>query len=401
MNARTERFPLMDSMRAIAALSILVAHAALFAGLWTSGSFAQSYVSQLGTGITVFYLISAFLLYRPFVVARVNGDGRPSTRAYAWRRLLRIVPAYWVALTVIAIWFSMGGAVKPLWHAFALYGFGQIYTVDTTDLGIYQAGSLCVEMTFYAFIPIWAYAMRRRGLRAELLGLAGLVLFSTAWKLVAIHRVGAFRVGSGPWLHPLPAVIDQFAVGMALAVASVHGLTGRAARAVARSWPWWLAAAVAFELLADVVGQPPLDGSGGAGLFMLRHWLVTAFAVALLMPAMFGFQHGGGIRRVLAWRPLLYVGLVSYGVYLWHYAVIQKASLNFDVLDLLGTSPGARFAVLLAIGLAGAVAIATVSYYVVERPFLSLKRRVRAEPGRAEPSEAIAEPAPAAPVTVR
>jgi peptidoglycan/LPS O-acetylase OafA/YrhL len=109
---------------------------------------------------------------------------------------------------------------------------------------------------------------------------------------------------------------------------------------------------------------------------------------------------GCGVEWTRA-RPLAWVGLVSYGVYLWHYAVIQKASQNAGILDALGTSPGERFAVLVAIGLAGAVAIASVSYYVVERPFLLLKRRVRAEPGRSEPSEAIAEPAPVAPVTVR
>jgi peptidoglycan/LPS O-acetylase OafA/YrhL len=404
MNARAERFPLMDSMRAIAALSVLAAHAALFAGLWTSGSFLQPYVSQLGAGISVFFLISAFLLYRPFVVARVNGERLPSTGAYAWRRFLRIVPAYWVALTVLTLCLTMGSVVKPIWHAVVLYGFGQIYTVETTGLGIPQAGTLCVEMTFYAFIPLWAFAMRRRGLRTELAALAGLVLFSTAWKLAAIDQVGAFTVGGGPWRTALPGFIDQFAVGMALAIASVHGLPARAARAVARAWPWWLAGAVAYVLVADVVGQPPLDaGRGGGGLYMLRHWLVTLFAATLLVPAMFASDRGGAIRRVLGWRPLLYVGLVSYGVYLWHYAVVQQTANGISgwLTNTLGFGPTARFLVLFATGLAGAIAIASVSYYLVERPFLSLKGRVRAGPDRAEPSEAIAEPAPATPATVK
>jgi peptidoglycan/LPS O-acetylase OafA/YrhL len=295
----------------------------------------------------------------------------------------------------------MGEVVKPLWHAVVLYGFGQIYTMETTDIGIYQASTLCVEMTFYAFIPLWAFAMRRRGPRAELAALAGLVLFSLAWKLVAIHRVGAFHFESAIWLHPLPGVIDQFAVGMALALASVHGLPARLARAATRAWPWWLAAASAYVLLAKAVGEPRLDA--GAGTYMLRHWLVTVFAATLLMPAMFAWERGGAIRRVLAWRPLLYVGLVSYGVYLWHYAVVQQTANGISgwLTDTLGFGPTARFLVLLVAGLAGALAIASVSYYVVERPLLSLKRLVRARPGRATPSEAIAEPAPATPEAVR
>jgi peptidoglycan/LPS O-acetylase OafA/YrhL len=397
MNARADRFPLMDSMRAIAALCVLAAHAALFAGLWTSDSFLSPYVSELNAGVSVFFLISAFLLYRPFVAARVNGEGLPSTGAYAWRRFLRIVPAYWVALTIVAIWLGMGDAFRPLWHAIALYGFGQIYSMETIDIGIYQAGTLCVEMTFYAFIPLWALAMRRRGLRTELAGLAALVVFSTVWKLVAIDRVGAFTAEGALWLHPLPGVLDQFAVGMALAVASVHGLPARAARAVARAWPWWLVAAVAYVLVADAIGRPALDR--GAGLYLARHWLVTLFAAALLVPAMFGWEHHGAIRRALAWRPLLYVGLVSYGLYLWHYAVVQKTANGVTELltEDLGLGPTGRFLVLLAAGLAGGLAIASVSYYAIERPALSLKRLVRAGPDRVPPAEAIAEPAPAVP----
>jgi peptidoglycan/LPS O-acetylase OafA/YrhL len=396
VNVRADRFPLMDSMRAIAALSVLAGHAALFAGLWTSGSFLSPYVAQLNAGVSVFFLISAFLLYRPFVVARVNGDGLPSTGAYAWRRFLRIVPAYWVALTGIALWLGMDAVVKPVWHAFVLYGFGQIYSLETHDLGIYQAWTLCVEIAFYAVLPLWGLAMRRCRPRTELAALAALVLLSTAWKLAAIDRHGALTPEGVLWLQPLPGFLDQFAVGMALALASVHGLPARAARATQRAWPWWLAAAIAFVLVAKVVGVHELSAGG----YMLRHWLVTIFAATLLVPAMFAWEQGGAIRRLLAWRPLLYVGLVSYGVYLWHYAVVQQASRSGWILDRLGSGAGARFAVLLAVGISGAIAIATVSYYAVERPFLKLKRRVRAEPGAAEPAEAIAEPAPAIPVTV-
>jgi peptidoglycan/LPS O-acetylase OafA/YrhL len=95
VNVRAERFPLIDSIRAISALAILGVHAALVAGVYTSGSVLGTYTLHLDTGVTVFFLISAFLLYRPFVIARVSGEPGPRTGAYAWRRFLRIAPGYW------------------------------------------------------------------------------------------------------------------------------------------------------------------------------------------------------------------------------------------------------------------------------------------------------------------
>ena len=395
MNVRAERFPLIDSLRAIAALSVLAAHAALFAGLWTSDSFLSPYVIQLNAGVSVFYLISAFLLYRPFVRARFADEPAPSTGAYAWRRFLRIVPAYWVALTVIAVWLSLSSVVKPAWHAVVLYGFGQIYSTETVPLGIYQAGTLCVEVTFYAFLPLWAYMMRRRGFRGELAGLAALWLFSLGWKLFAFGQVTPFASDSTPWLNPLPGVLDQFAVGMALAVVSVRGLPAGLERAVSRAWPWWVGAAAAYVAVSVGIGAPRLDAGGG--VYLLRQELLTVFAAALLVPAAFAWDRGGGVRRLLAWRPLLYVGLVSYGVYLWHYALVRESSTRIQdwLTGTLGFGPTARFLVLFAIGVALSVAVASLSYYAIERPLMALGRRVRRPPEREQSDEALAEPAPA------
>src|SRR5215212_6043566 len=104
MNARADRFPLFDSLRAIAALSVVAFHAAFFAGMFTSESPLRPYLVRMDVGVSVFFLISGFLLYRPFVRARLGGEGTPHVGGYAWRRFLRIVPAYWVALTIVALW---------------------------------------------------------------------------------------------------------------------------------------------------------------------------------------------------------------------------------------------------------------------------------------------------------
>ena len=96
--------------------------------MYTSDSPLRPYLAQPIAGVTVFFVISGFLLYRPFVRrAARRGEPAPDTRAYAWRRFLRIVPAYWLALTVIAIWLSLDTVFDPAWHIPVFYGFAQIY----------------------------------------------------------------------------------------------------------------------------------------------------------------------------------------------------------------------------------------------------------------------------------
>jgi peptidoglycan/LPS O-acetylase OafA/YrhL len=113
--------------------------------------------------------------------------------------------------------------------------------------------------------------------------------------------------------------------------------------------------------------------------YLLRHELGTVVAAALLVPAIFAWQRRDAARRVLGWRPLLFVGLVSYGVYLWHIALVNKiARATADwMTDSLGLGVEARFLVLFTLAGAGATAIATVSYYLLERPLLRLKGPTR------------------------
>jgi peptidoglycan/LPS O-acetylase OafA/YrhL len=197
---------------------------------------------------------------------------------------------------------------------------------------------------------------------------------------------------------PLPNFLDQFALGMALAVLSVRGLPERFQAAVRRAWPWWLLAGVAYWAMCTQIGlEGVLSERAGPREFILRHEMGALVAAALLVPAIFSWREGGGVRRLLAWRPLLYVGLVSYGVYLWHLAVVNKIAKGTAewMRTDLGLGVDARFFVLFALAALGSVAIATVSYRLVERPALKLKRFVGPPPERQQPGEALGEPAPA------
>jgi peptidoglycan/LPS O-acetylase OafA/YrhL len=281
------------------------------------------------------------------------------------------------------------------------------YDGDTAIAGIGQAWTLCVEVVFYALLPLWSAMMRRlratsldQKVRQELVACGLIVAASFAYK-VAINATGAI---DGHWGRTLQlnflTFLDDLAIGMALATlaAAYRGRSGadepRALRALDR-WPSlaWLVGGAALAIgvvTLGLLGQVGDLRTSGAP-YVVRHYLIEVVAVGLLLPAMFGNPRRGLVRRLLANRALLYVGMVSYGVYLWHLAVLEQLGRwGFD--DVAGRTSFWWFCVTLPV----ALGLATLSYYLVERPFLALKGRVRALPAP-RPGEAIAEPAPIAP----
>jgi peptidoglycan/LPS O-acetylase OafA/YrhL len=401
VNARAGRFPLFDSLRAIAALAVLGTHAAVYA----ASPGLMPYAARLEVGVAIFFVISGFLLYRPFVRARLLAERSPRPLAYAWRRALRIAPNYWVALTVTTI--VLGTAGVFTWHDGPLfYGFAQTWREATIGGGLAQAWTLCIEVTFYVFLPLWAWAMRRTPgsgfdgrMRAELTALAVLFAGSLAYKVLLLAGGNQDQIRITPALDSLPGFLDQFAIGMALAVLTVW-LERRDSLprplALVERFPVlpWIVAAIAFWAASTQIG---LTGRVLEDFtpreYVLRHLLYALIALGMVLPAVVGDSTRGIVRRVLANPALLFLGLISYSIYLYGPAVLdQLERWHFD-------SPGPAYMGLLAVGALLTIAVSAASYYLVERPALSLKRLV--PPDGIPRGEAIAEPAPATPAGVR
>ncbi len=270
MNARATRFPLFDSLRAIAALTIFGTHA-YFSLRNNADTPLRPYAARLDVGVYIFLVISGFLLYRPFVRARMRKTAAPATKAYAWRRLLRIGPAYWVALTVVALWFGWSYVFEP-GNAVWFYPFGQAYRPGLAIAGLTQAWSLTVEAAFYVMLPLWALAMRalparsERGvLRSELGGLALLVVMGIGFTtLAAATGITAGRLDIVPLHLILPSYLHVFAAGMLLAVLSIwyeERDLPSAIRPLDR-FPGiaWAVALLAFWIVSTKIG---IDGSNG------------------------------------------------------------------------------------------------------------------------------------------
>lgn len=369
---RPARYPCFDGLRAIAALTVVGVHTSFASGLTTIHPGIGRYAARLEIGVEVFFVISGFLLYRPFAAAHMQRRDAPDTRAFWWRRLKRIVPAYWVAFLVVT-YVMHDDTVRHAWFSpFVYLGFAQIYLPNYAVTGLTQAWSLCTEMTFYLFLPLYAAALCRRRrsadrqLLAELVGLATLVLGGLVWRIVVLS-IGTGEARTMPnWL---PGYIDQFALGMLLAVVSVWLVTtDRRSRVLDhRATPWvcWSLSAVAFWAVANI-GLPilPLKASP-VGLSLERQTLYGLFAFFLVLPAVFGPQDRGAVRHFLRSRPMELIGIVSYGLYLWHEGWLFRFLQLFHFHDF--DVPWGWFTLFVAsMGLISA----TLSYRLVERPIL-------------------------------
>ena len=378
------RFPLFDSLRGLAVLAVVVYHVFVFTTALNRRGIGDAVAVAGGTGPLLFFAISGFLLYRPWVAARAAGNAPPRTGRYHRRRALRILPAYWLALTVLAIYPGISGVFTGDWWRY--YFFLQLYDPDTLVRGIPVAWTLCVEVTFYLALPLWALAVRHLGLRRELAALAGLAAFGAVVQIAAGREAIDDMAAQG-----LLGQSTWFALGMALAVLSVaEARRGPRLRAVAeRPALCWALALAAFAGLVALRAQP----NGLFGILiglqavqpypkLLADVALTALILALVLAPAVWDTPARLPQRVLAAAPLAWLGLISYGVFLWHLTIAELLILPKRPHDFAanGLGLGDRIAqgstpILLVLTLAASCAVAWVSYRFVELPFLRRKER--------------------------
>jgi peptidoglycan/LPS O-acetylase OafA/YrhL len=370
------RFRQIDSIRGLACISVLFYHVA-FRFPFPSSQF-MLYLTQRNSGppavcLEVFFTISGFVIYRPFVAARWAGKPLPPLIPYATRRIVRIVPAYWVALTVVGVWLGLHYLFTPTGFI-RYYFFLQLYANHTVvNGGIPVAWSLSVELSYYAVLPLLALAARRLGRRygliqSEIIVLAvmfavGMIYQCLVWLLMPHSDLTILSV-----LCFLPGLIGQFTGGMLLAVLSTD--VGR--REVEPRWwtiinehAWlpWLGAGVVLWAAGQIAYIH--------GMTAPAQWLITLVlkpigATLLLVPLVFGEPNRGWIRRILGLRPFVFIGTVSYAFYLWHYQILLKTENK-----LIPHGETYMTLVLIALSLvAGAL-----SWYLLEKPLQVLAGR--------------------------
>jgi peptidoglycan/LPS O-acetylase OafA/YrhL len=386
--------PSLEGARGVAALTY---HAALFSDHPGILGFATA---RLWLGVPLFFLLSGFLLFRPMARATILVEERPSLARYARSRFLRIFPAYWIALTVTIFQLYFGvhpvafGAaaivllVRAAWsgrgYVLALLVSGiacwALYTtpVETVRFGfinyflvfllyrqngmIGPAWTLCIEVAFYIFLPLFFVAVNTWARRGVTIGSRVRRLAIPVVCLLPVGNLYLALSGHGRALPTwLPGYLDEFAIGMLLAIA-VEVWPRVSARRSRELLAAGIAVAVGVSLVGFNLGARSPYGNGSGGVF--APLMDVAFALLLASVLMRGEQTVLG--RMLSSRPLVLAGTISYGMYLWHMLVILR--LRETPIWVNGWSN-------VILVLIGTVMIAATSWVVVEKPALRLKDR--------------------------
>ena len=321
-----------------------------------SWTFLAMYPAALGwTGVAVFFVLSGFVIHHSQVRA---GPGPMDVTAYAGRRFLRIYPPYLLAAVVFAaVDFWAGGADRTavlrqlLYHATLLHNL-RADTYWGLDGSLW---SLAVEVQCYALYPLLWWVRRRSTAVTPLLLTAAVSIAWWAWaawgvRWRAVDEPSAFIWWNTPMLWSSWTLgmflADRFAAGRrAFARPVATGLTLAVAAAAATlfkpAWPF------AFPLAA------------GAGAVVVERALWS--------------DRWDWIGN----RSLVGVGLISYTLYLWHQPLLPPV---LRVVNRLGGSPGVRFPVLFATGVAVTGLVSVALHAAVERPSQRLARRFAARP---------------------
>ncbi|HMM94506.1 acyltransferase [Phycicoccus sp.] len=367
------RFPAFDGLRAVGALFVVTTHVGFHSGASLNTEF-RGLLSRMDSGVAIFFVLSGFLLFRPHVVAWLEGAPGPRLMTYLRHRALRILPALWLAVLGSALLLEQRDV--PLAAYLRTATLTQIYTGGNEAQGLTQMWSLATEGAFYVLLPLAAYVVTRgrptpRAVGARLLVLLATPLAGAAWM--------AFSSTAG---HPLMAVwlpgfVGWFGVGMALALWQAAREAGllRGGRldllAGSPSTAWALAATLFLVLASPVAGPyslaPPTPFEAGS-----KSLLYAVFALLVVLPATATAESVPPLVRPLGGRVARWLGDVSYGVFCYHLIVLGLLEQAMDYRIFSG-----GFLRLWVPTVVLTLVVAAASHYLLERPVMRRGRRTR------------------------
>ncbi|TDC42296.1 acyltransferase [Micromonospora sp. KC213] len=404
--------PALEGLRAVAVLGVLVHHVSYLSGLTTAPGHFGGLLARLDVGVTLFFALSGFLLYRPFAAATIDARPQPPVGRYLWHRALRILPGYWAMAVVALVWLNIDYLHSVRDWAIPLL-LVHIYQPLQLPVGMEQTWSLATEAAFYLALPLFAVLGRRMGGRTPrararrqlILGVL-LIMAGLVWNVYA-HGPGApLPMLAVLWL---PAYLDWFGLGMVLAVLASWPVSAAETPVLSGFYPgashsepdpWlatprglrvitfapgtsWLIAGVLLWIASTPIAGPRGVEAAGTVESLTEH-LLFAMVVWFVIAPLVG-PRTGRLPHILLGHPVVrFLGRISYGIFLWHLLAIEVC------LRLLGfTRFNSSFWGLLLLSLALTIPAAAASYYLIEWPLQWLRRHVDARTRRPE-----AEPEP-------
>lgn len=317
--------PALDGLRAIAVSAVVLFH------LWPKalpGGWA---------GVDLFFVLSGYLITR-ILVREYEAKGDLSLKRFYIRRVLRLMPAL-VALVVVYLVFALLTDREGVWlnaitALLYLTNWARAFNMADSEIG--HTWSLAIEEQFYILWPFILLLFLRRG--HALAGAVALLVLAIAWRaLLMATGTELDRIYNGFDTHA-----DPLLIGCVLALLPWRPAKCSAALPFGLLLLWFVFAGVkgplALALGYTIVG-------------LISAWLVLAAAGE------------GWFRAMLSWRPLVFTGKISYGIYLWHFPIIVVGRHHV---------PESLSFLLIVLSFAAAVG----SFYIVEKPFLRAKDKL-------------------------
>lgn len=365
----------LTGLRGLAAVWVMLLHLWLLAGAPALTVFGLDVTAPFATGylgVDLFFVLSGFLLARPFL-RWIDGLGTfPDLRTYIKRRALRVLPAFYVQLAILLVGWRIVSGAWPV-DALQLLAYLSLQFWLHPGMGALLSGvwwTLPVEWNFYLLLPLLALVLARaRAWLVVVLVLLWVVSFRFAayeslFSGVLVFGIPTEIYGAG-MINQIVGRFDQFLCGLLAAWAMLR-LGDRASR--------WAAVAlwVGFAAMAAIVFDLHVHGSvidHGRVPMLFVHHSMTGVALAFVV---FGAAAGARVAQGLfGGRVVGFLGAISYSLYLWHAVVFQVAHDSGFVYW-----PPAQGLAMLTVWLVPVVVVVSwLSYRYVEQPFVRLAHR--------------------------
>ena len=385
------QFPVLDTWRAVGAVAVLTTHTTFQTGSYLGHGIWGTLLARLDVGVAIFFVLSGFLLSRPWFASAALDLPAPASGRYFLKRLLRVYPVYLVTVVLALTLVDENERTTPAtWVSNLL--IGDTYVHDRLPHGLTHMWSITVEVSFYVLLPVLmmlALGARRPRIHRARVHVVLLVMVMTAvlWHTVLAERLDPRSNGApGLWL---PGYLIWFAVGIWLALVHVDLQRGRSSRVLDRvvrlgalPGTCWAMAAGLLMVAATPVAGPVMFVAGTPAQGLAKNLLYACIGALIVLSGVMA-DSSRGFGKILSIRPLRHLGHISYSIFCIHLVVLAQV-FELTSYDVFSGSGLQVWALTLVITLV----VSEVLYRVVEDPFMRLAVRRQ---GRAPSSEASAQ----------